>query len=175
MQNGTTNGATSNRAANPTGPVSRGNLADLLHDLTKLLELQMRLLTFDLKEGIRRSTLGMVVLVIAAVLMLATFPVALHAVAQWLASATRLSLGASLGIVAAVGLATALGMAAWSVRRLRRSFNVLERSREELVQNLHWVQEALKSHGAAARPDQRGDPTGVHVPGGRSGDGRRGF
>ncbi len=103
--------------------------------------------------------MAVVILVIAAVLLLATFPVALFAVAHWMAAETSLSLAASLGIVSGGGLLIALGMAAWAFRRLRRSFNVLERSREEFVQNLQWVQAALKSQGATGKTQPAEDPT----------------
>ena len=145
-----------NGAPAPTSP-TRGvgqNVAELLHDIIVLAELQWQLLRCDARQCLAQMVTPAAVLICAAVLLLSCIPLALVCVALFLAEGTTLSYAqaflVTLGIGLVVGGAVALG-SAWM---LRRSLVVLRRSQIEFQQNLDWVKRMFKRLGnvASRRP-----------------------
>lgn len=125
-----------NHAANATP-------AGIVKDAIELGELQCRLLGEDLKQTTRQARLGIVILVAACGCLLAVGPVTLLAIAATLELTLEFSRAASLGLAAAIGLAVSLTslVIGWSV--LRRSTHNLDRSHEELRNNIAWIKQML--------------------------------
>jgi hypothetical protein len=125
---------------------------DLAVDGLKLADLQVQLLTLDVKESwssIWRSTL---VLAIAAAALLAALPVAMIGSAEFLRQAMSWSLEFALLMVSGTVLLIAVGLAIWSARRLAAAAKPLRRSAEELSANLTWVRSVLHE----SKPDPSG-------------------
>lgn len=121
------------------------NVAEVLHDLTEMAELQGRLFAVDLRECRARVFFGIVFGAFAAVLLLATCGVAMEALAAALVEYVELSHVAGLTISATFGVVVALLLAVFAWWRLRGALKTFERSREEIRRNIAWLKDALKN------------------------------
>lgn len=146
--------ATMNGRGQKAGTALRSNVGDFAHDILTLSELQGRLLLVDLKEARTRALRPLALGVVGAVLLLASFPVAMFGLAELLAL-TGLPTWAALLISAAVGVVISglLGWLAW--RTIRSTFTVFSRSRDEFSQNLTWIKSALRSGTHPSRGTSR--------------------
>lgn len=120
------------------------NVGHVVNDVVELSELQMKLLSSDLKSVVRRAILPLVGVVTGICLALGTVPVLLTGLARVLETQSDLAFtsallltGAGALILAVIGVA----LAGWF---LRQSLRELDRSRAEFVQNLAWVKQSLK-------------------------------
>jgi hypothetical protein len=137
-QNGSSPGSTQNVA---------GNMVDVLHDMSALLELQARLFVLDARAAGRRCILPIILSLIGLTLLAGGTVVGLIALAETIAAQTDFSHGAALSSVAAGGVVVAILLlgVAWS--RLRAGGRELERSQEELSRNIRWVKAVIRSRG----------------------------
>lgn len=127
-----------------------GNLSDVAHDITQLVELQGQLLMVDVKEAQQKLKLPIVLAIAGALIALCAMPLLLVAIAQALVLA-GLQLWAAYAIVSVVGLAVG-GLLLWqSWRSLKESALVLDRSRAEFSQNVEWLKQMLKLRSEAGR------------------------
>jgi hypothetical protein len=141
-------------APSPTRGVAQ-NIAELLHDIVVLAELQWQLLRCDARQSLAQMITPAIVLACAAVLLLSCIPLALVCIALFLAEGTDLSYAQSFSITLAIGMVVGGIVALVSAWMLRRSFVVLRRSQIEFQQNLDWVKRMFKRLGnVASRPRQ---------------------
>jgi hypothetical protein len=115
-------------------PRSSG-FARLASDITELVELQIRLLTEDLKQTVRRIVVPLIVTVVGGALLLGCIPVLLIAVGdlivvygEWPEWGALLASGGIVFLLSA-------GMLWFAFIRLRRCIAPLERSVQELGKN----------------------------------------
>lgn len=119
------------------------NIASLVRDLAKMMDLQLQLLTLDLKQFWSNARVGLTVSLLAGFAILGSFPVLLFGIAEALQRATGWSHEVCLltpGATITIGGACVLWIGVIRVGRAAVSF---KRSQEELTQNLKWVREVL--------------------------------
>lgn len=127
-----------------------GNVADVTHDILTLAELQGKLFLEELKQLWRRSATSVIIALLGAAMLLGATPVALLAIAGFLANIARWSLPASLLLtfVVCAGLAVSLLAVAWL--RLRTCLQELDKSRTELARNVEWFRHVWRRKGRSA-------------------------
>lgn len=122
----------------------RANLAGLAHDALTLAELQVRLLSVDLREARRGAATALALLVAGGVLALGCVPLLLLGGARLLVELARWPESgayAAIGVLAAV-LALLILRLGW--RRTTRALATVQRSREELLETVRWLKESLR-------------------------------
>lgn len=135
------------QTTSPAADMSR-NLADLLHDLIALGELQWQLMLIDLKEGKSKSLLPLILIVLGVVLGLSALPVALLTAGWMLVNLADLSEHAAFAIVTVSAFVLA-GSSIWcGYRLLTNALAVLGRSGQEFKENLKWIKLAIKHRGS---------------------------
>jgi len=150
--NNSTNGSVAHknpRTAETFGPAKRvrKNLAGLTHDVISLAELQSKLLSADLSTFLQHSKFAALLVGIAAVLLLSSFPVLLFAAGWALASSTELSLASALLLTAVAGGLIPSACLAWfGIRRVRQNSSLLHRSRTEFSRNVTWLKATMQTH-----------------------------
>ena len=122
-----------------------GNVAEVVRDVTELAELQVRLLAADSRSAVRRAAPPLLACAGGIGLGLGSLPVALMALGYVLHEQLGWSLPVSFATVAggALMIASALVTAGWG--SIGRSVHELDRSRNELAQNIAWVKRAVSS------------------------------
>lgn len=155
MQHSTDGNGTSRMTAtvqNEVGPrVVAGNVADVLHDITELTELQAKLLLADTNAAARRLAISGILTVIGLCLALGCCQVGLLAIAFGLHELTGIALSVALAISALGMLCVAGVLTVFAWRRLRKSFDAFSRSRNEFSRNVTWVKQSLKCRGQRSR------------------------
>lgn len=142
----------------PAAPPSevRGGIADLLHDMMELAELQIRLLLADGRQAWPGSRLSLLGILAGVVLALGSMPVLLAGVALGISAASGLSTGAGLALTGALLGVVPAGALVWlCLGRLRKSVGTLSRSAEELSTNIACFKAALKRSTDQARPERK--------------------
>jgi len=121
------------------------DFATVLHDITELSELQVRLAVLDAKSAIRKLIVPLILGVVAVVLLLASLPILLMSIAHAMALTGMalvwcylLSFG--IGVV----VCAVLGFTAYTLAK--RGLSVFRRSSEQLKRNVQWLKATLK-HG----------------------------
>lgn len=140
------NGNRATTAESPAPARSMGrSVRQLGSDVITLMELQAELLQVDLREWLQSFIRPLAALLGAAIILLATAPVALVSVGFLLAAKTELPLWGAMMTATLIGLllaAASAGVGFWLVKRDRR---VLQRFRTELRKNVQWLKETLRS------------------------------
>lgn len=119
------------------------NVASLVRDLAKMMDLQLQLLSLDLKQFWSNARVGLTVSLLAGFAILGSFPILLFGFAEMLQRVTGWTHGIcllALGASFTIGGACVLWIAVIRVGRAAASF---KRSQEEMLQNLKWVREVL--------------------------------
>jgi len=119
------------------------NIASLVRDLARMGDLQLQLLSLDIKQFWSNARTGLTVSLLAAISILASLPVLLFGIAGllervtgWSPDVCRLTLGAAMTLGGAVVM--------WiAVARVGNAAASFTRSQQELTQNLKWVREVL--------------------------------
>lgn len=137
--------------ASPADGVKRG-LAGVLHDVTTLAELQLKLLAVDAKESAGRGVVPVALLGAAAVFALSALPLLLVAFAQLLRDQAGWPAAAATLTAVLAGLVIAGVLGAVGAMRLRRMLEPLERSRDEFNRNVEWLKNTLKRQEAQTSP-----------------------
>lgn len=125
----------------------RRNMTDVAYDITTLAELQAKLLKADLLEIRDRVIWPMILGVVAAVILLASLPVAMAALAMVFHEEAEFTLASSLGLAALIGLLLAGGIGAGAWFTIRSAFEPIDRSQTELARNVQWIKHVLKHSG----------------------------
>ena len=119
------------------------NIASLVRDLARMGDLQLQLLSLDIRQFWASARTGLTISLLAGIAILAALPVllfgiagTLQRVAGWSSEACLLILGTALTF----GGAGVMWIAVTRVGHAAASF---KRSQEELTQNLKWVREVL--------------------------------
>lgn len=135
------------------------NVSGFAHDVTSLVELQVRLLAVDLRDAKRRSGPAIGLVLGGVVLLLGCVPVLLFAAAHVLIEFAGWPASGAYAAAAVTGLVVggALGYAGW--KKLMTAAGTLARSREELTETLQWLKRALKPNGTAGPQQARGYPS----------------
>jgi heme/copper-type cytochrome/quinol oxidase subunit 1 len=119
------------------------NVASLVRDIARLLDLQLQLLALDVKQFWAKARVAITVSLLAAMAILGSFPVLLFGIAEMLQRMTQWSHEAcllTLGMTFTIGGACVLWFA---VIRVGQAAISMKGSQEELAQNLKWVREVL--------------------------------
>lgn len=123
----------------------RRNIGELGSDLIGLAELQLQLLGLDSKEAMQKAIVPVALIALAVGMLVGAFPLALIALAWWLAMATELTQAAAGGIVAGAAAVVASILILAAVKGLKKSTVILDRSRYELRNNIQWIKQMLSS------------------------------
>ncbi len=126
-------------------PDVTGSVTSLTHDVIELTELQVKLLTLDIRKSAEKIRLCVIVAIIGICFLLASIPVALFALAEVFIEQLEWSRYAALGASTLVGvlISAVLGGAAYSIAQ--SGLFTLDRSREELKNNVAWIKTALRN------------------------------
>lgn len=120
------------------------SFAALAHDALELAELQTQLLKMDAKATSKRIQLTAILVVVGLVVLLASLPVALIAVAETIAAHTSLGIPAAYAVATISALllsATLIGIGYW---RMKSGITTFERSSQEFRKNMEWIKSSLK-------------------------------
>jgi hypothetical protein len=113
------------------------------HDLLKLAELQSQLFLAEVREFRQHSILPSLFLVSGLLLGVASFPVALIALALGLAQLAKLSMAFAFLIVFGVGSLGSLTLSCIGWQQARKRMRFFPRSQEEFVSNYRWISSAF--------------------------------
>ena len=119
------------------------NVASLVRDIARLLDLQLQLLALDVKQFWSKARVGITVSLLAAMAILGALPVLLFGIAEMLqrmTSWTHETCLLTLGMTFMTGGVCVLWFA---VIRVGQAATSMKGSQEELTQNLKWVREVL--------------------------------
>jgi len=130
----------------PEGQVV-GGIAEFGNDLTTLAELQIKLGLIDTKECLEKALYPIGFVFAGLILAIGAVPVAILGIAQVVASAFRLSTGASMILTAMTVILLSAVIIAMALRNIGPSLSVFRRSREEFDRNLNWVRTVLLYSG----------------------------
>lgn len=131
------------KAESPVRRVRR-NLAGLGHDVISLAELQLQLISLDVRETASKSIMPVVLLVCCVLLGLGVFPVLLMGLGWLLVEQAGLSQASGFLIAGGAALLVAAVLGAAGLWGLRKALQPLSRSREELQENVRWIKNALR-------------------------------
>ncbi|WLD10143.1 phage holin family protein [Planctellipticum variicoloris] len=116
----------------------------LLVDGLRLVDLQIQLLSLDVREFWQPAWRAVLLLVAGSTALIAALPVALFGVAETLRSSWSFSIEFSLLAVSSVALVASGVLILWSARRLAAAAAPLKRSADELRENLSWMRSVLE-------------------------------
>ncbi|HMB05105.1 MAG TPA: phage holin family protein [Isosphaeraceae bacterium] len=132
----------------PEGVV--GGIAEFGNDMATLVELQAKLALIDLKESTAKASLPIALCVIGLALVLASLPVVLFGTGLLLAALLHIGEGWAILLTGAVVLVISGVVVVVAGMRVRNSFDILRRSREELARNLSWIRTVLVHSGRSS-------------------------
>ena len=122
------------------------NLAALGRDLARMADLQLQLLSLDVKQFWSRARTGLFVSCLAGTAVVGAIPVLLFGVAGLLERFAGLTPEIARLIVGAVVLLGGAVTMWFSLRRIGEAAASLKRSQEEMSQNLKWIRDALNQN-----------------------------
>ncbi len=130
-----------------TSPVAGviSKATELASDFVELTELQIRLAKSDGNESIRKSIPPLLGLILGATLALTATEIILHSVANLLAEQLHLPIATTQLIVGAVVIGVALLIMRVSMMRLRVALTTFNTSAAQLVKNLDWLKNMIRS------------------------------
>ncbi len=155
--NGTaTSRVTANRlggeSSDPPAPAAMvSSAAEFGENLFTLTELQVKLTAIELRQNLQATRVGGSIMLAAAVLALASVPVALVGIAELLVSELGMKRGYALLSVAATGIVVAAAVIVGIVTALRKKPLGFPLSSEELTRNINWVRSVVTHSGRARR------------------------
>jgi hypothetical protein len=126
-------------------------VADVIHNVTAMVELQARLFLADGKATIKRALLAIALWALGISILIGCIPVGLLATTELLVVRAGLTRSWALGLSAGAGFALAVALVVVASLLLRTSAAALQPSREELGRNLEWIKYILKTRGSTAR------------------------
>jgi hypothetical protein len=117
-------------------------------DVITLMELQAELFQVDVRQWIRSFIVPLAALLLGAIVLLATAPVALIALGYVLVEEADWPLWGGMLAAAGVGLAIAAVSAGVGVWLLKRDRPALQRFTAELKTNIRWLKDTLRNSPA---------------------------
>lgn len=120
------------------------DVGEFAHDAVTLTELQAQLFVADVRECGQRVLVPSLVLLGGVALALACFPIALAALALWLAQVLETSYAAGFLIAVVVGAVFSGLLCVIGYLQIRGRLAVLRRSQQELIRNLRWIKKVLE-------------------------------
>jgi uncharacterized membrane protein YqjE len=123
----------------------RGDIGGFALDVLTLTELQSKLFVMEVKEHGRSAVLPTVVLLFAAALAGASFPLALVAIAFLIVQTLGLSYALAFSITATAGAILSFLLCAIGWTLLKSRVSMPSRSRQELAKNLRWLKRQFKT------------------------------
>ncbi len=136
-----TNGRNDEHQLPPSAVAGRFRIA--ASDVVTLVELQLKLLKADVRDGSRQIIGSAILLAVAGVFALACFPVALVALALGMAGWFGISHALAFLFSFLIGLVVTCLTCLAAYLSLRKGIGIFDRSRTELVENVHWIKMAL--------------------------------
>jgi protein-S-isoprenylcysteine O-methyltransferase Ste14 len=127
----------------------RKNLAGLAHDALTLAELQVQLLSLDLRDARQGAGTALSQVLVGAVLALGAIPVLLLAAAHLLVESAEWPPSVAYATVGVLAALVALVLVRLGWRRTARSLATVQRSRTELMETLRWLKESLRPSAAS--------------------------
>jgi integral membrane sensor domain MASE1 len=128
------------------------NFVELLHDVLVLAELQGQLLVVEAGQELRKTLPPTIAIVCGIVLAFSCFPVAILCAALALTEATYLSPAQSLLLALTGTVVMAAVLIGGSLWYLRRSIQLLRRSRTEWNLNVRWIRSVLLRLASSRTP-----------------------
>jgi hypothetical protein len=128
-----------------TMPDVAGSVSGLAHDVIELSELQLRLLRLDVQKSTQKLRICLILAIVGICLLIASIPVALFALAEVFAEQLEWSRSAAFGASALIGVILSAIFAGSAYGVVRSGLFSLERSREELNNNVAWVKTSLRN------------------------------
>ncbi len=119
------------------------SLARFIRDLLKMGDLQLQLLSIDLKTVGQSARFGSILAVFSAALLMGSIPVLMFGIAGVLHLAARIPIEYAWLLVG--GVVSVIGMILLSVAvtRITRATQAMKRSQEEFHRNVEWVRGVL--------------------------------
>lgn len=134
----------SNRNSHATQEVSlKQNASHIAKHAIDLVELQLLLLTKDLRAASNRIRAASLLLLVALGLLIAAAPVLLFALAEWLQAYFEWSPAFSLMLTGFAALLLSLLLLVGSWTLFRGGLGKFSRSREECLRNLKWAKQII--------------------------------
>jgi len=124
-------------------PHSAGNIADLLHDVLTLAELQWRLFVVDLRRAGWLVGLKFAALTFGIVLAVSCIPLALVTVALSLVEFAGWGYTRAFGATLLLALVVAVAIIGVSIWRFGTMSDLFQRSLAEGIKNIRWLEEKL--------------------------------
>lgn len=124
------------------------NFVELLHDILVLAELQGQLLVVETRQELRKTFAPTIVIVCGIILAFSCFPVAILCVALALIETTSLTPAVSLLLTLIGTVVLAAILIRGGLWYLRRSIDLLQRSRAEWNLNVRWIRGVLLRLGS---------------------------
>lgn len=136
---------------------SGSSFASLAHDALELGELQLRLAKLDAVENARKLRSTAILAVIGILTLMASLPVALFSLGEWLAAEYDWTTASALFAAAGCGLLAAGLLFGFAYFKLRQGFATWQRSTEEFERNVQWLKQTLKpgSHSSEPAPTRQ--------------------
>lgn len=125
-------------------PDVAGSVSGLTHDVVELTELQLRLLRLDVQKSTHKLRWCLTLAIIGICLLIASIPVALFALAELFVEQLEWTRPAAFGAAALVGLLLSVIFAGSAYGIVRSGLFSLERSRDELNNNVAWFKSTLR-------------------------------
>ena len=122
-----------------------GQAAEVTGDVIELAELQVRLAKVDAANAVKISILPIAVIGTSGLVLLASLPVLLFAIAGFIARLAGISAEMAQLLVSAIAVGLALVAIAISVRYLKSATRAFDRTAEELKHNLVWLKTIFRS------------------------------
>jgi uncharacterized membrane protein YqjE len=140
------NGRTTSRSA---GKAVRRNVAGLIEDVVELAELQVQLVSVDVREATSQATRPILAVLAGVSLALGAIPVLLLSIGWMLVHRAGLPEDAAFALTSVAGFLIAGALAWLGWRNLNSTLTVLSRSKSELTENIRWIKDALTNRDAA--------------------------
>lgn len=155
-----TNGVYMSRQKDPRIRRSIGKLA---HDAIELGELQLELVKQESCEALKRARMSFILATIGFTMLMASFPVALFALAEVFVDTLGWSRSTALGVSAVGSLSISIVVVSIAAQKFRQGFSSWKSSSEELRYNIAWLKAALQNDAAADRKQQHSATRAPHV------------
>jgi uncharacterized membrane protein YqjE len=130
----------------PPGPAKKlgRNVTSFAHDLITLIELQLRLLSVDVRDASQTAGTASALVVVGVLAAIGTIPLLFVTLAAALIEFAHWSHTAAFALVSVLGLMSGAALAYFGWKKLLVAGTTLGRSKAEMVQTLQWVKETLR-------------------------------